>query len=238
MNGSLALDCTPTFPPPDDLFDRRDDSDNILLPNSTLEDLKIQDIDFSDICEALVSTAKMARFISSTGTTQGFWRDDMIYFQNYLPVVHQVLSLERRCTIINNLTIPAETMRETLRLTILLLLGLVKRRFRIEPDCVPSYQERLLAILIHSPVDWTPVLTIYLWVLSISAAASIDPERMWIIAEISRITGNASWSDVSATVKSFIWIEEIAAFELDILGEEVRNHKEQNEETLLVDIYG
>ena len=228
MNGALPLDCAPTFPRPDDLLDLADDNDDNLILNPAFENLKLHDVNLSDISGALMSVAKMAQFINSKGTTEDFWRDDMIYFQNYLPVVHQILSLDRRCLMMNSLSPPVEVMREVLRLAMLLLLGLVKRRFQVEPDCVSGYQERLLGILIHHPVDWTPVLTIYLWILCISAAASFDHDRMWIVAEISNSMGNASWSDVSTAVKAVTWIEEVTAFELDILGEEVRIYRENS----------
>jgi hypothetical protein len=237
LNGALPLDSTPNFPLQEDLFDRSDNESIALPSRSAIENLKLHDGSLSDICEALMSVARMTQFMNSKGITPGFWTADMVYFQNYLPVAHQALSIERRYSANGSPTSSSEIMRETIRLTILLFLGLVKRRFRVPPDSVPRHQERLFGILTKSPVDWTPIINVYLWILSTCVAASIGDDRMWVVEEISRSIGKASWLDVSATIKAFIWIEEVAAFELEILGEEVRSHRENAEIIMLHDIY-
>jgi hypothetical protein len=58
--------------------------------------------------------------------------------------------------------------------------------------------------------------------------AAFGEERLSIVAEISHTMGNMTWQDVTATVKSVAWIEQVTAYELDILGQEVRKHQEED----------
>jgi hypothetical protein len=58
----------------------------------------------------------------------------------------------------------------------------------------------------------------------VSAVVAFADERIWIIAELSRLTKSMSWQDVTFIVQSVAWIEEVTGYELEILDQEVQNH--------------
>jgi hypothetical protein len=129
MLGSLQMDCVPVFPVPEDLLDRRMLTSNHPSFKSALQRLRSQHGIMCDISDALISITDMADFINSNGNTHDLWTDDMVYVRKFLLIVHQALNLERRHPCDNLLNQDTECIREIFRLTCLLFLSLLKRRF-------------------------------------------------------------------------------------------------------------
>jgi hypothetical protein len=223
MNGSLAVDCSPFFPLPKDLIEIRKTPVYHTLLQSNLESLESYHGTTSDVYESIISLANMAQAMNNKEISSGFWKDDMAYFHNLLPVVYHILILPRPYSDMKGSASEGEVIRETLRLAGLLFLGLVKRQFRITPDCVSHYGDRLHQLLIHNPVDWTPASDLYLWVLCVAAVSALGDERQWIVQELRSSTRTMSWEKVTSTVQSIAWIERIAPYELEILEKDVQS---------------
>jgi len=222
-------DRVPTFPPPGDLLGQRDRSEYLsTLLKPTLDTLNLRYEDMSNVSDAIMSLAEMALFFAANGTLHHYSEDDLTYFRHFLPVAYEVLSLRR----VSHSVIQNEAMHETLRLACLVFLGLVKRHFRVTPDVVPNYHERLFSLLVTATLDWTSLFSLHLWVLAICGVAAYGEERPPIVAEISRTIGNMTWQDAAAAVKSIAWIEQATPYELDILGQEVRKHQAEESRTL------
>jgi len=178
----------------------------------------------SEVSDAIVSLAEMALFFTANGTIHRYSEDDLTYFRHFLPTAYEVLSVRR----LSHGVIQSEAMHETLRLACLVFLGLVKRHFRVPPDVVPNYHERLFSLLVTATLDWTSLFSLHLWVLAICGVAAYGEERPLIVAEISRTIGNMTWQDAAAAIKSIAWTEQATPYELDILGQEVRKHQEES----------
>lgn len=223
MNGSLAEDCPPFFPLPEDLIEIRNSPFSHSLLRSNLASLESYYGTTFDVNESIISLADMARAINNKETSSSFWKDDMAYFHNVLPVVYRILILPRPFSNMNKSVSDGEIIQETLRLACLLFLGLVKRQFRMAPDCVPNYGERLHQLLIHNTVNWTLASDLYLWVLCVAAVSALGDERQWIVQALRSSTRTISWENATSIVKSIAWIEGIASYELEILGKDVQN---------------
>lgn len=224
MNGSLPLDMAPHFPLPSDVLEIS--SANFSSPrlDSLRASLISLDESLSDVSNALNSLANMSKCFDENGGAQDLWKDEVFYSNNFLPVLHEVLSLPRHNLADDDIT-ETQVMREVTRRSCLLYLALVKRKFKTEPDSVSLVKERLLQVLSGYNIDWmTSIQSLRLWVFMTIAAATDVGVDDWYVTEIVSAMQDMqirSWVDVITVLREIAWFDELAEDKLQILRVQV-----------------
>lgn len=101
-------------------------------------------------------------------------------------------------------------IRETIRLTCLLLITFIHRKFSIPPDQAPLYYSRITSFLKESRVNWFPFLDLKLWILIITGGVSEGVERQWYVGEIREVMGEMGLNktcEMMEVVKGIVWVD-------------------------------
>jgi hypothetical protein len=223
VNDSLAIDGPPRFQLPKDLIQDFHDPHRFIGLDSTIAAWNVEFADQTDITTVLSDIAKMAQFINDTSESALLWRDIWFMAQRFMPVFRQLLSLPR--DLLDQLDLKSDiVIREVLRLTCILLLSLMNRRFAIIPDGVAMYKDRIPKLLANNPVDWSPFSNLHLWVLIIAGLVAVGAERAWLVGEISKSMdhlGLNTWNEAFSIAKEMIWVDDLLNDDAKILGAEI-----------------
>ena len=229
VSGSLAQDIPPLFPAPLDLF--REFHDLYQSPGSpdlriTLQLWADAFPNCADLGSALLWIAAFARFINENSSKPHFWREDKVTYIMFL-ALHHVLSLERLALRQNNK--PELVMREVVRLTLVVFIGNFKLRLTIpRGGSINSYRNKVMTLMMDPSVDWSLFLNLRLWVLVVCGVGppQAGTETAWYVAEIVVAMlrmGLTGWRSAMDMVREFIWIDEVATYEVQGLGAKIES---------------
>lgn len=126
-----------------------------------------------------------------------------------MPILHSLLKLPRH-HITNGETNQGLVIRETVRLTCLLLIALIHRTFSIPPDQAPLYYSLVTSFLKENKVNWFPFLDLKLWILIVAGVVSEGVERAWYTNELREVMGELGLNKtckMMEVVKGVIWVE-------------------------------
>ena len=227
MTGSMLLDTHPRFSVPKEF---------VHVPNATQQSpgltASIQAWNdrfpsFKDISSVLVSIASLSSEVNRAVTNPQFWRDELFIGVRLNPVAHQLLMLPR-------LGLPEQieteldqglVIREIVRLTSMVFLGLLKRQFHTQPDGISKHGRRLARLLTAYSFDWYSFTNIRLWALIISTI--VEQDRGVLVAQIVGVmsdTGIVDWHDALLMIKDIAWVDEVAAHVIYDIGSEISFH--------------
>jgi hypothetical protein len=222
VNDAFATDTEPRFPLPDDftqpstIIPRFTGLDNVIVTWNALF------ADLTDITLALSAISSMAQAINDTAGKALPWQDVWFMSLNFTPLLQQLLSLSRNNLVQLNLE-PGIVIREVLRLTCILFLGIISGRFHGSLDGNARYVNGVMKLLMKTALDWSPLLKLHLWVLVITAMAAEGRERIWLIGKIfitmKQLNLN-TWIGVLSIVKDIIWVDEVLDDGAEKLGSE------------------
>ena len=227
MTGSMLLDTHPRFSVPKEF---------VYVPNATQQSpgltASIQAWNdrypfFKDISSVLVSIASLSSEVNRAATNPQFWRDELFIGVRLNPVAHQVLMLPRF-----NLPEQIETgldqgllIREIVRLTSMVFLGLLKRQFHTQPDGISKHGRRLAQLLTAYSFDWYSFTNLHLWALIISTI--VEEDRGVLVARIVDVMsdiGVVDWHDALLVIKDIAWVDGVAAHVIYDIGSEISFH--------------
>jgi hypothetical protein len=229
VSGSLIMDTQPRFPPPEDLVEEI----SISRPSLTLQNLVLTwNVNFPglvDIGQVLLSLANLATHTNDQTQNPQFWHDEFFLALKVYPLAHALTSLPRY-PLFGEEYPEADgfTMREILRITCILFLGLLKKRFEVEPNGIRPNTSKISKLLRFLPVNWSQFLKLRLWVLTISAIVEEGEEREWFVAEIAYTMvnlGYGTWYEALESLKELVWSNEMAANEVNILGQDIEKFR-------------
>jgi hypothetical protein len=224
VNDSLATDTPPRFKLPNDLIHGFSDPHRFVILDSTIAAWNTEHPDKADITLVLSNIARMAQLMNDTPGSAFLWRDIWYMSLRFMPMFQQLLSVPRYNLDEVNLE-QGVVIREALRLTCIILLSMMNRKFCISPDGISMYRYRVMKLFINNPTDWFPFLNLRLWVLVIAGlVAEGKQRRTWHIREIVSTMaqlGLNSWNEVLLNVKGITWVGELMNDEANLLGSEI-----------------
>jgi hypothetical protein len=223
VTGSLVLDTIPRFPIPHYATgDPEPHRSHRIFTFSQKWNTRFPNL--SDISDGLTSLASLASSVNNRKNNNGRWQKEMFLAFNAHPVAHKLLSMSRFTVRAEaNVSSSGLLIREMLRLTSLLFIGLLKDQCRVFPTGVLENKLRLARLLTEVAVDWSSFMDLRLWVLTVSALAE-EGERGWYVSEIAwtmKYLGLTEWDDALKILKELIWIGEMLDMAADALGTEV-----------------
>lgn len=149
----------------------------------------------------------------------------MLFFQQFLPAAHDILSLSRMDPTDHDL-LPTQVLREAIRLALNVYLALVRRFFGIAFDCVSICRTRLLQFLEQYAIDWSGFQSLHMWTFVILGIADVAACPAWTIAQISHAMETLelrNWPDAINHLREICWCDELCQEELQLLGSRVIN---------------
>jgi len=219
------MDSCPRFPPPSYLIGEIDTLDLPPLLHITLYRWDFTFPRLTDISTALSSLAKLASYVNKSASNPLIWKDEMFVAHRIYPVAHEILSLTRY-------TIPAEqksstqgiVLREVIRLSLLLVTGIMKRECGVYPDGIVQNSGRVSKLLKMYPMDWSAFMELRLWALVILALVEENDERAWCLTEIAWTMKELNlylWYQALEVLKGIIWVEEGMTSRSESLRQEI-----------------
>jgi hypothetical protein len=227
VTGSLVLDTIPRFPIPHYATGGPESHrSHRIFTFSQKWNTRFPDL--SDISDGLASLASLAGYVNNQRTNNGRWQEELFVALKAHPVAHKLLSMPRFAVRAEtNVSSSGLIIREMLRLTSLLFIGLLKGQRRVFPTGVPENKLRLVRLLTEVAMDWSSFMDLRLWVLTVSALAE-EGERGWYVSEVAwtmNYLGLTSWDDALKILKELIWIGEMLDVAADALGTEVAHSR-------------
>jgi len=229
VTGSLVLDTIPRFPIPHYATgDPEPHRSYRIFTFSQKWNTRFPDL--SDISDGLASLASLAGYVDIQGTNNGRWQEELFVALKAHPVAHKLLSMSRFAVRDEaNVSSSGLIIREMLRLTSLLFIGLLKDQCHVFPTGVPENKLRLARLLTEVAVDWSSFMDLRLWVLTVFALAE-EGERGWYVNEVAwtmNYLGLTRWDDALKILKELIWIGEMLDIAADALGTEVAHSRQR-----------
>jgi hypothetical protein len=181
-------------------------------------------VEQADICLVLSAIARMAQFMNDSPRNAPFWRDMWFMSLKFMPIFQQLLSLPRDDLDQLHLE-PGVVIREATRLTCIILLGIMNKKFHIDPDGIAIHKNRVMKLLSNTSTDWFPFMKLRLWILVITGLVEEGRERAWHVGEISKAMKQLdlnTWNEALLTVKEIIWVDELLDDEAHKLESEVQ----------------
>jgi hypothetical protein len=181
-------------------------------------------IDDSHLVRSILWLSSFASYANEHCGSPRYWTEDRIA-NHMLFILHHVLSVERQYPGTNS--DPGLVAKEATRLTLLVLLGDLK--FRLGFPCGTdgdTNRRKLMSLLLHHPIDWSPCLELQLWILAVGVA-KLEPgctECTWYVDEIRRTMQRmelTSWNSSIGIIRKLIWIDDLSVYNVQILGVEV-----------------
>jgi hypothetical protein len=192
-----------------------------LLPISLTAEL----VSLSDIGDAVLKLADLSNYMNLNSQFSSFWYDNMVFFQQFLPVAHDVLSLSRMdptgCDLL-----PTQVLREAIRLALNVYLALVRRFFGIVFDCVSTCRMRLLQALGKYAIDWSSFQSLHMWTFVILGIADVAACPAWAVAHVSHAMDKLElrdWPDAVNHLREICWCDKLCQDDLQLLGSRVMN---------------
>jgi len=227
VSGSLVLDTVPRFPIPHYATgDPEPHHSHRIITFSQKWNTRFPNL--SDISDVVTSLASLVGYFDSQRSNNGRWQEELFIALKVHPVAHKLLSMSRFTVRAEaNVSSSGLLIREILRLTCLLFIGLLKDLCRVFPTGVPENKLRLTRLLTEGAVDWSTFMDLRLWVLMVSALAE-EGERRWYVSEIAwtmKYLGLTTWDDALKILKELIWIGEMLDIAADALGTEVAHFR-------------
>lgn len=184
---------------------------NKVQPSPTLERWTACSPELSDITTFLYSAADLSYYIDERAVGVEIWKDDLFVSKTFNAVVHQLLSLQRypeamekaKCS-------PQLIMREAMRLACMVLFGLLREKFSVQPSGFSKQRDRLKEFLIQHRTGQSDFLELHLWVLLIAVLAAKDHETSWYIDEIKSTMaqmGISEWNDGVEVARNILWMD-------------------------------
>jgi hypothetical protein len=225
VSDSLVTDSQPRHPLPHDLLQNFTNPHRFSNLAGVISMWMTKFPDLIDVTLVMSDIARMARHINDTAESALLWRDRWLMSWMFMPIMQRTLALTRA-----DLTGPSSnrghTIREVLRLTLLVFLGIVNRGFRNSPDGIAIYRDRVTQLLPSIVVTWSPFFELRLWILVVVGLVAEGEERVWCICEIvatMRQLGFSGWNEALSTDKGVIWVDELMEKDAITLGEEIKN---------------
>lgn len=223
VTGSLVLDTAPQFPIPH--FATGDPEPHCSHRIFTFsQNWNTRFPNLSDISDGVTSLANLTCSVDSQRTNNGRWQEELFVALKAHPVAHKLLSMSRFTVRAEaNVSSSGLLIREILRLTSLLFIGLLKDHCGVFPTGVPENKLRLARLLTEGAVDWSSFMDLRLWVLTVSALAE-EGERRWYVSEVAwtmKCLGLTAWDDALKILKELIWIGEMLDIAAGAFGTEV-----------------
>jgi hypothetical protein len=225
VTGALMTDNRPRYGLPDDLVDQIEKSQcsPILMKFTLTWNTKYPNL--MDISDALLSLANLASHTNHRSKNPHLWNDEFFLALTVYPILHQILSLSRyphkaEPSVEND----GVAMREIVRITSIIFLGLMKKRFGVDPYGIRPNSGKISKLLQFHPLDWSQFLDVRLWILVISALAEVGEERRWFVSEVTYTMinlGVQTWNQALHILKSIVWIDGMIEYEINKLGEEI-----------------
>jgi hypothetical protein len=220
---SLTMDTPPRFQLPNDLIQDFDNPHRFIGLDSATAAWNVEFAGQTDISVVLSDIARMAQFINDAAGSAFIWQDIWFMCLRFLPIFHKLLSLPRDHLDQQNAK-PGTAIREVVRLTCIVLLSLMNRRFCITPDLVAMYKNQIPKLLINNPVDWSSLSNLRLWVLVIAGLVAEGKERAWLVGEVLKTMdqlGLNTWNEAFSVVKEIIWLDELLNDDANKFGFEI-----------------
>jgi hypothetical protein len=221
---SLLLDIYPRFQVPKELVPTPNLGQLSSRLTASMQTWNDKFPSLTDISTALASVANFSTEVNAASQSPRFWKDELFIGVRLNPIAHQLLMIPRFSFSEEAAVGPRDglVIREAIRLTSLLILGLLRKRFHAKPDGISMHAQRLAQLLKAHSLDWHPFADIYLWILVVSAAVQVDRRDLVtrIVGVMSDI-GIDSWRDAILVIKDIAWVDETAAMEIGIIGDEV-----------------
>jgi hypothetical protein len=151
------------------------------------------------------------------------WRQVTFIIRWIDPVLHRLLSLDSNF----NMNDSSSTIQEACRLGLILFLGEVRRKCGVMCVSTKIYVSKLKALLSDADehMDWTPLNLLRLWLLFFGMLESRHhPEANWYAHSLSIVVKEmmiSSWDNVVATVKKFLWFQDIFDSEVEMFRDDV-----------------
>jgi hypothetical protein len=225
VTGALVTDTCPLYPTPLDLVEQLPRAGVSRLMQSTTSAWELEFPSYADISTAFLTLGNVSARVNERADNPLLWTDEAFLVSSVYPVAHQVLSLPRTSRLVDELLWSDETtIRESVRVAMVLFLGLIKRRWVVKPDGIPQNRGKVSKLLQFHPVNWSRHLEWRLWVLVISALVEDGVVRAWFVSEIAYTMINLgidSWSKAYEILNDLVWIEGLVVNEIKTLGEEV-----------------
>lgn len=233
MSDSLVMDTAPRFPIPNDLVHHFTNGHHFDIHSGIITAWHAHFPHLADIAETLQSVARMAQHINDTtgSTRMSLWRDEEFMVRYFQPILHDALSL-RRVDLNQPHLLPEVVIQEAARLSCLIFLSSMNRKFRLSLDGVMIYRAEVMKLLIRHPVAWSFFLDLRLWVLVIGGLVAEHELRAWHIDEISSTMeqlGLTSWNAAHSIIKRILWVENLLDEEAERLGFEIEEFMRQKQ---------
>jgi hypothetical protein len=213
----------PRFPLPNDLIQDFENSHRFTGLDNIIAAWISEFADRADIMLVLPAIARMIQFINDTVKSPLFWQDIWFMTRRFLPIFQQLLSLPKEDLEKSSIEAGA-VIREVVRLTCIVLLGIMNRAYGNSPDGIEAHRYEVLQILKNIPANWSSFLSLRLWVLVITGLVAEGGEREWLIREIlstMRQLELGTWDEALSTVQGIIWVDDIFEDEANKLGFEI-----------------
>jgi hypothetical protein len=225
VSGSLVLDAAPHFPIPSFASERYQSQYSIRL-QYFIRTWTSKNSELSDISECLEALAGLAEHVELLGISSEQWQQELFIALKVYPVAYRILCMPRFTIEADICTNSSETLiRETLRLAALVFVGFFKEHCKISPSGVTENQLRLGGLLNEGRADWSSIMELRLWVLTIYALATKGDRRL-IVAEIASVmnaVGAFAWTDAMNVLRELIWASTVLNDAAAVLGNEVEN---------------
>jgi hypothetical protein len=224
VSDALATDSQPRFPLPQDLLQSFTNPHSFTNLACIISTWMTDFPDLIDITLIMSDIAQMSQHINDMAESALLWGDIWFMTRKFMPIMQRTLALPRDDLARPNLK-REFVIREALRLTLIVFLGIVNKRFRISPDGIAIYKNRVTDLLVNSPVAWSPFLDLRLWVLVVVGLVAEGQEKEWHIGEIVTMMRQLdlnTWSEALSTVKGIIWIDALMDEDANNLAEEIK----------------
>jgi len=223
VSGSFALDREANYPVPTHLTIGLPTVELSSVLKTALETLNEEHPDLAEMTQIVAALANLTHYLSSDGPQIDYHREEIFFSRTANPVLHRLLSLPRHDDrdLDYEPVAPAVIMHEMLRVSSLMVFGLLRKLCCAGVNGNLEYKEKLMTLLTQYEVDWGTSSVMHLWVFFVAGLVTNDDERMWCagkIAEIMRQIGIENWDSLLETVQEFRWVKDLGSAQGDALG--------------------
>ena len=223
VGGSFAIDREAYYPVPTHLTIRLPTVELSATLQNALASLNAEHPELAEMTQIVAALANLTHYLSSDGPQIDYHREEIFFSRSANPVLHRLLSLPRHDDrdLDYEPVAPAVILHEMLRVSSLMVFGLLRKLCFAGVNGNLEYKEKLMTLLTQYEVDWGNSSIMQLWVFVVAGLVANDDERMWCagkITDIMRRTGLKNWNSLLETIQEFWWIKDLASAQGDALG--------------------